>query len=74
MIIASENTTADNGMKVQSSAHLNIEEVGKVQRPFFVKVSVDHSPLFSAYCFTEDEAKTVRERMHATYLEVHALA
>lgn len=72
MIIVSKNSTAGNGMQVQSRVHLSIDDAGKVQRPFFVNVSVDHSPLFLAYCFTEAEAKLVRERMHGAYLEVHA--
>lgn len=72
MILVSENSKADNGMVVQSSVHLHLKDVGKVQRPFFVKASVDHSPLFHAYCFTEAEAKGIRERMHAAYLEVHS--
>lgn len=74
MILVSENSTADNGMQVQSTVDLRIEDVGKVQRPFFVKVSVDHSPMFHAYCFTEAEAKITRARMHAAYLEVHSIA
>jgi hypothetical protein len=72
MILVSENSTADNGMKVQSTVHLSLEDLGKVARPFFVQASVDNSPLFHAYCFTEAEAKLIRERMHASYLEVHA--
>lgn len=71
MILVVENTAADDGTQVQSSAHFRIEDVGKVGRPFFVNVSVDHEAVLLAYCFTEAEAELVRERMHAVYLEVH---
>ena len=72
MILVSENSTADNGTPVQSTVHLRIEDIGVIERPFFVKVDVGHATLFHSYEKTEAKAKATRERMHAAYLEVHS--
>ena len=71
MILSSENTTADNGMPVQSTVRLFIERVGVEERPFRVDVSVNHVCLFTSHHASEAEAKGMRERMHAAYMEVH---
>lgn len=71
MILASENSTADNGMLIQSTVALRIEDVGVTERPFYVRVDVDHAQVFHAYKATEAEAMACRKRMHAAYMDAH---
>lgn len=72
MILVNEYSTADNGTIVQSAVDLGIEDIGHVDRPFWVLVRVDNVRLFDAHVATEAEAKAKRSEMHASYLEAHA--
>jgi hypothetical protein len=72
MNLVSENSTADDGTRVQSVVNLSIEDIGVAKLPFCVRVSVDYARMFVSHHATEAEAKKERERMHAAYLEVHA--
>ena len=72
MNLTSENTTAANGMQVQSTVRLFIERIGVEKLPFRVQASVNHVGLYTSHHATEAEAKETRKRMHAAYMEVHS--
>lgn len=72
MILSVENSTAANGVQVNSDVDLCFEDVGVVDLPFRVTVRVGGCRLFTSHESTQAEAKETRARMHAAYLEVHS--
>jgi len=74
MNLTAEHTYAENGTPVNSVVRLDIDDVGHVDRPFEVFVTVGHNRLYTSFHKTRDDADKAREEMHAAYMEVHATA
>ena len=71
MIVYAANDRAANGRTVSTSATLDLDAVGEVDRPFFVASSVDGCRMGHSFHRTMAEAQRAAEGSHAAYLEVH---
>lgn len=72
MTLTSLNNTSATGMTVNSSVELDIDAVGIDRLPFFTRTSVNGSSMAHSFHATRAEAEQSADRMHKTYLKVHA--